>query len=334
MAYEAGMLTEPAGYSAWTLFGAALEADDNKHAALEGLERVAGDLLDRGRSALEQGRYADAGAIADLILARLPAFEGAAALRQAIAEAQTPRAARATAPAVSVAPRPQASGTAIEAPRIDRRNEAEQVERRPTRDQLLDRYRDEFETAVAENRLLAPLDDSARYYVIEMRKVDADDARTGAAAEWLVTEMLGRSTQAAEATDWAAAETWLAEAEALGAPTAALVERRNRFVSLMAAAESAKRLPVSELDLVEYVPPVYPRVALSRDIEGWVDLDFRVTAGGTTTDITVIDASHERLFREEAVDAVRQWAFEPRSFMGLTIDQNTYARVRFALSDE
>jgi TonB family protein len=336
MAYEAGMLTEPENYSAWTLFGEALEADPTSAAARQGLEQVADDLLTRGMSAIEQGRYEDATAIADRILLSLPAHAGAEALRQSIIDAATRRRARRAArietPPVSAGQQDRA-GT-ITAPRLDADNGAEPEQRGPSPGELLNRYRDDFESAVTDNRLLAPADESAKHFVLEMRGIDASDTRTVTAADWLITEMLGRSRQAAEATDWAAAETWLDEAETLGAPVTALVETRTRLVSMMAAAETAKRLPVAELALIEYVPPVYPRTALSRGIEGWVDLNFRVTSGGTTTDITVADSSHERMFQNEAIDAVRQWMFAPRTFMGLTIDQNTYARVRFALSDE
>jgi TonB family protein len=197
---------------------------------------------------------------------------------------------------------------------------------------MLNEYQNGFEAAVANNRLLAPADESAKHFVLEMRQVDSNDDRTKAAAHWLITEMIGRSRQATEATDWAASETWIDEAEALGASTSMLLEARTFQIDQMAAAESAKRLPASELKLVKFVQADYPRTAVSRNMEGWVDLDFRVTSGGRTDDIVVTDASHSRLFQTEAIEAVEQWTFEPREFMGRRIDQNVYTRVRFVIA--
>ncbi len=60
-----------------------------------------------------------------------------------------------------------------------------------------------------------------------------------------------------------------------------------------------------------------------------MDVEFTVAADGTTKDIVVADASHDSLFRREAIDAVKQWRFEPRVFMNRTIEQRSYTRMRF-----
>jgi protein TonB len=86
------------------------------------------------------------------------------------------------------------------------------------------------------------------------------------------------------------------------------------------------------LKIVDYVAPTYPRYAATRGIEGWVDLEFTVARNGATKDIEVGDASHERYFRDEAVEAVQQWRFEPRVFMDQPIDQRTFTRLRFVLA--
>ena len=43
------------------------------------------------------------------------------------------------------------------------------------------------------------------------------------------------------------------------------------------------------------------------------------------------DASHETMFRREAMAAVEKWQFEPRVFMGRPIEQTSYTRIRFVL---
>src|SRR5690606_8208848 len=80
LAFEAGMLTEPEEYSAWALYRTVLQSEPEHPEARAGLAKVADELVRRGQAALEQGRFADAQAIADRILAALPGHNGATSL--------------------------------------------------------------------------------------------------------------------------------------------------------------------------------------------------------------------------------------------------------------
>ena len=84
LAYDAGMLVEPDEYSAWTLFARVLKSEPGNAAALEGLTKVADDLVRRGETALDQGRFDDARATVERIRAVLPNHAGAKALVQKI----------------------------------------------------------------------------------------------------------------------------------------------------------------------------------------------------------------------------------------------------------
>jgi protein TonB len=148
-----------------------------------------------------------------------------------------------------------------------------------------------------------------------------------------VTELLARSAQSLEALDTDGARAWIDAAEPVAANPAQITAARNALTDGIIAMETAKPLPASALKLVNYIPPVFPRTAAERGIEGWVDVEFTVSANGSTRDISVADSSHERMFREEAMNAVAQWTFEPRIFMERPIDQRTHTRVRFVFSD-
>lgn len=327
LAYDAGMLLEPEEYSAWTLFARALETDATSEAARQGLERVAADLLNRAEVALEQGRYDDAQATSERILATLPEHAGALALAARV-EAARPAPAR-RAPVVEARePEPVArpETTPANRPAI-----ADEEPPEPSVDRVAPLH-ESFETSLAENRLLTPADDNARYYVEQMLAEDPEDPRTVADRDLLVTELMGRSTQALEALDWDAARTWIDQAEALDADPAAIGALREQLTDRLIAMEGARPIAASDLTLEKYVAPEYPRIALSRGTEGWVDVEFTVGADGTTRDVRVADASNERLFRDEAVAAVAQWRFEPRIFMDRPIDQRSYTRLRFVLN--
>ncbi len=68
------------------------------------------------------------------------------------------------------------------------------------------------------------------------------------------------------------------------------------------------------------VGPVYPRRALVRRITGWVVAEFCVTASGETRDMKVVDAQPPGIFDEAALEAVRQFRYEPKVILGRPLE--------------
>jgi protein TonB len=67
------------------------------------------------------------------------------------------------------------------------------------------------------------------------------------------------------------------------------------------------------------VAPVYPARALSRGLEGHVDLSFTVTAAGTVRD-PIIMFSTSSLFERAATRAVLKFKYKPRVVDGIPVD--------------
>ncbi|HEX6999731.1 MAG TPA: TonB family protein [Gammaproteobacteria bacterium] len=323
LALEAGMLVEPEEYSAWGLFSQVLANEPDNQAARQGLMKVADELVRRAHVALEQGRFGDARAAVDRILAALPAHDGALALASSLPapqpepEAQVARA--------RPAPPPEPEEPAVEQPAP-----APRAPEPPPPDPLVTNF-EAFEQAMAANRLLTPLDESAKHYANQLYALDPNHVNTRLARERLSREFLSRSRQALEALDTDAATTWIDEAELLGADPSGVEAAREAVVDKLAEMEAARPLPASELKVTNYVAPEYPERAAARGLEGWVDIEFTVAADGTTKDVTVTDASHETFFRREAAEAVERWQFEPRVFMDRVIEQRAFTRIRFVL---
>ncbi|HEY5659080.1 MAG TPA: energy transducer TonB [Myxococcota bacterium] len=59
------------------------------------------------------------------------------------------------------------------------------------------------------------------------------------------------------------------------------------------------------------VNPTYPTRARMRGVEGWVEVEFTITAAGTVASPKVIGASHE-VFARPALRAIRKWRYNPR----------------------
>lgn len=319
LAYDAGMLVEPEEYSAWTLYARVAKAEPTNAAAIAGLAQVADDLVRRGETALEQGRFDDARATVERIRASLPDHAGAKALAARIwPDVATP-----------AEPAREELRPTVEAPRVARvETPAPEVPEAPAVDPIVEASA-AFDAALAAGRLLAPAEQSAKRHLETLIATNRDHELTRRAREGLSRALLARAEQSIAASDGAAAKVWIDEAEAVGVDSSGVLRVRTALNEHLIAMESARPIPSSALKLATYVKPVYPMRALERGIEGWVDIEFTVGTDGTTRDIVIADASHDIYFRREAEAAVEKWRFEPRIFMGRAIEQRSYARIRF-----
>ena len=81
------------------------------------------------------------------------------------------------------------------------------------------------------------------------------------------------------------------------------------------------------------VAPVYPARALSRGLEGFVDLSFTVTTAGTVKDPIVIQSTSS-LFERAAVRAVLKFKYKPRVVDGVPVEvPGVKTRISFQLEE-
>jgi protein TonB len=81
------------------------------------------------------------------------------------------------------------------------------------------------------------------------------------------------------------------------------------------------------------VAPVYPARALSRGLEGYVDMSFTVTQAGTVRDPLVL-FSTSSLFDRAALRAVMKFKYKPRVVDGIPVDvPGVKTRISFQIED-
>jgi periplasmic protein TonB len=81
------------------------------------------------------------------------------------------------------------------------------------------------------------------------------------------------------------------------------------------------------------VAPVYPARALSRGIEGYVDMSFTVTTTGSVRD-PVVDFSTSSLFDRAAEKAVLKFKYKPRVVDGVPVEvPNVKTRITFKIEE-
>ena len=85
-------------------------------------------------------------------------------------------------------------------------------------------------------------------------------------------------------------------------------------------------LPVVRID------PDYPQRAINGEIEGWVDVQFSVTATGAVTDVVIVDSEPKSIFDEAVLKAVARWRYNPKVEEGVAVERiGMRTRVLFEL---
>jgi len=89
----------------------------------------------------------------------------------------------------------------------------------------------------------------------------------------------------------------------------------------------------------EYLPvvkvqPIYPRRALTRGIEGYVIVEFTVTAQGSTTDVRVVESKPPGIFDRAAVRAAARFKYKPRVVDGQPLEvPGVQNKITFIIED-
>ena len=85
-------------------------------------------------------------------------------------------------------------------------------------------------------------------------------------------------------------------------------------------------LPVVRID------PDYPPRALRDEIEGWVEVQFSVTASGAVKDVVIVDSRPKNIFDEAVLKAVGRWRYNPKVDEGIAVERiGMRTRVLFEL---
>ena len=83
------------------------------------------------------------------------------------------------------------------------------------------------------------------------------------------------------------------------------------------------------------INPDYPPRALSRGIEGWVQVQFTISETGSVIDAVVVDASPKNVFDDAAIKAITRWRYNPKVEGAVAVQRKGVQTIlRFQLEDE
>ena len=182
--------------------------------------------------------------------------------------------------------------------------------------------------AILAGHLVAPAGENAVAYLAERDSPQAEkEVLQGELTNAIVSECVAKI----DGGSFVEAEELLAAATEFLGDNDTTNSLRSNLDSALIDAESAKVLHVDDLVRLKIEPAQFPRRALERNIEGWVELLFTVTATGTTADIEVQNSEPGTVFERAAIEAVEEWTFEPKVFRGQSINQRVGTRLVFKI---
>ncbi len=184
-----------------------------------------------------------------------------------------------------------------------------------------------------QDRLLEPADDSAKYYLLNLRSLDPAFAGLGTAMQDFAGRLMLKARRALSLSQYDAAKIWLDEANAAGYPAAEIAAVQGEIDAVLRARAGAQSI-VSAATLVQLkaVRPGYPAEAERRKIEGWVELEFTVKPDGSVGETLVRNAQPADVFDQAAINAVEKWRFKPVLRENKPVEQRARIRVRFSLN--
>jgi TonB family protein len=186
---------------------------------------------------------------------------------------------------------------------------------------------------LAEDRLIEPENDSAKYYVMTLRSVDPGNAGLAQMTSELGDRLVAKARGALTLQQYDAARSWLDQAASLGY-TSSEAESALRELNATLARQDLMSNVVSanQLQVLKSVQPAYPKKAEKAAVEGWVELDFTVMEGGEVKDIAVHAANPPGVFDQAAISALAQWRYKPVLKDAQPAAQRARIRIRFALA--
>jgi protein TonB len=100
------------------------------------------------------------------------------------------------------------------------------------------------------------------------------------------------------------------------------VAQLTPVVDAGSAMSKMKMTAGSDRDIIPLVRinPDYPPRALSRGLQGWVIVQFTITATGTVKDQKVVDSSNS-IFNDAALKAIGRWRYNPKVEEGVAVER-------------
>jgi protein TonB len=188
-------------------------------------------------------------------------------------------------------------------------------------------YLELAQARLAQGKLTDPDNDSALYYVTQLRAADPKSNGLAQISGSVQLQILDRARASVEAGDIDKAEALLQKAGSLGASPD--LDAMNDRLRQRRAGGELLQMPEQSLTRLNKLDVQYPPRALQSNIEGWVELAYTVGADGGVSNIKILNSTPARTFESSATKAVSHLRYQPVIQGGKAISVATQVRIVF-----
>ena len=186
-------------------------------------------------------------------------------------------------------------------------------------------YLELAQSRLAQGKLTDPDNDSALFYVNQLRAADPKNSGLPQITATLQSQILDRARAALDAGDTDKAEALAQKASVLGASSD--LDATNDKIRQRRAGGDVLQMPEQSLTRLNKLNVEYPARALASNTEGWVELAYTVGPDGSVSNLKVLNATPPRTFESSAIKAVGHLRYQPVIQGGKAISVGTQVRI-------
>jgi TonB family protein len=186
-------------------------------------------------------------------------------------------------------------------------------------------YLELAQSRVAQGKLTDPDNDSALFYVNQLRAADPKNSGLAQITATLQSQILDRARASLDAGDTDKAEALAQKASVLGASSD--LDAMNDKIRQRRAGGDLLQMPEQSLTRLNKLNVEYPARALANNVEGWVELAYTVGPDGSVSNLKVLNATPPRTFESSASKAVGHLRYQPVVQGGKAISVGTQVRI-------
>ena len=184
---------------------------------------------------------------------------------------------------------------------------AQQVQKQSDQSRMIDLVK----SRLALGNVLAPENDSALYYLAQLRGTDPQNPALAELTKAVQSQILAQAGNAMDSSDLTLAEALLQQASNLGSSAEADALAQRLRSAKTAASGAPREVAENSLTRLRTLDVEYPSGALQKKIQGTVELGYMVTPKGAVSDIKVLDANPTGVFETAATKAISRLRYKP-----------------------
>jgi TonB family protein len=184
---------------------------------------------------------------------------------------------------------------------------AQQAQKQSDQSRLVDLVK----SRLALGNVSGPENDSALYYLAQLRGTDPQNPALGELTRTVQAQIIAQAGNAVDSADLVQAEALLQLASTLGSSSEADALAQRLRSAKAAASGALPEVAENSLTRLRALDVEYPSGALQKKTQGTVELGFVVTAKGAVSDIRVLDANPTGVFETAATKAISRLRYKP-----------------------